>query len=191
MVKQTVSSLTTIVPSKSRFLRFRGGRFAFATVTTQTRLGAIVTKHIQWKVSVTLFAALVLAGLETLFYLPCFLSHFCDQIMWAAAINQIVKALAEQTVDCSNRIAAKVEPIEADHLNAKALEDFLTLEIFRREVGAPRGGIDHACRHPLLEMEFKAIVLQHKLMLPAPLPYRPTGFDAWAGPPVRTMFAAI
>ena len=146
---------------------FRGNGFAFATVTTQTRLGAIITKHIQWKVSVTLFAALILAGLEALFDLPCFLSHFCDQVMRAAAINQVVKSLAKQAVDSSNRIAAKVEPIEADHLNAKALENFLTLEIFRREVGAPCGGIDHARWHTFLEMEFKAIVLQHKLMLPA------------------------
>ena len=73
---------------------FRGSGFAVATVTTQTRLGAIITKHIQWKVPVTLFAALILAGLETLFDLPCFLSHFCDQIMRAAAINQVVKSLA-------------------------------------------------------------------------------------------------
>ncbi len=87
--------------------------------------------------------------------------------MRAAAINQALQSFSEQTVDSSNRIAAKVEPVETDHLNAKALENFLTLEILRREVGAPRGGIDHARRHALFEMKFKAIIFQHKLMLSA------------------------
>jgi hypothetical protein len=114
---------------------FRARGFTFATISTQTRLGAIITEHIHGKVSVALLAALILARLEAVFDLPCFLSHFCDQVMRAAAINQIVQSLSEQTVDSSNRISAKVESIKTDHLNAEALENFLSLEILRRKVG--------------------------------------------------------
>src|SRR5258708_7032933 len=123
---------------------FRSSGFAFATVTALTRLGAIITEHIHWKVSVALLAALILTRLEALFDLPSFLGHFSNQVMRAAAIYQAVQSLSEQTVDSSNRIAAKVKPVETDHLNAEALENFLALEVLRREVGAPRGGIDHA-----------------------------------------------
>jgi predicted MFS family arabinose efflux permease len=48
-----------IIPSKPRLMGFWGSGFAFATVTALTRLGAIITEHIHWKVSVTLLAALM------------------------------------------------------------------------------------------------------------------------------------
>jgi hypothetical protein len=87
--------------------------------------------------------------------------------MRAAAINQVVQSLSEQTVDSGNRIAAKIESVKTDHPNAEALENFLSLKILRRKVGAPSGGIDHTYRHPLFEMELKTVIFQYKLMLPA------------------------
>ena len=130
-------------------------------------------------------ATLVVPALQPLLYFAGRLCFFFNKVVRLAAVKHAFQPFAQHAVDSGNRIFAKIEPIEADHRIAEALQYLLPLKIVFREVETPSLRIDHSTRDALGEMVLKAVVLKHQLMLPISNRHTDKEIDAIVGVTIR------
>src|SRR5262245_12429530 len=101
-------------------------RFALSAKSSEPGLRAAVSKHPNRKITVTLLAALVVPVLKPLLDFSGLFGNRLNQVMRFSAVDYSIQSLTQQTVDGRHWVLAKIEFIEADHLNAKTRQHFLT-----------------------------------------------------------------
>ena len=112
-----------------------------------SRFGTTIPKHLERQIAVTFITALVLTRLEPVLDLVSFLGELCHEIVRFPTLEHAFETLTHLRINGGDRILTEIEPVEADHLNAKAFENLLPFKIIGIEVRAPRHLIDMPCRH--------------------------------------------
>ena len=142
--------------------------FALPAKPAEPGLRTAVSKHVDRKIPVALIAALIVPSLKPDLDFIGFFGNRFNKVVWLLAVAHSIESLAQQTIDGRHRVLAKIEFIEADHLDAKAFQHLLAFKVLRREIHPPRRRIYHPWRHAFREVKLKPIVFQDQLTLLSP-----------------------
>ena len=115
----------------------RPGRFALPAKPSEPGLRTAVLKHVERKIAVALLAALIVPSLKSLLDFVSSFGNRFNKVMRLPAVVHAIQSLAQQTVDGRHGILAEIELIEADHLDAKALQHLFPFKVLRREIQPP------------------------------------------------------
>ena len=130
----TIGSSPAIATPKPWFIV----QFALPAKSSEPGLRTAISKHVDRKIAVALLAALIVPSLKPLLDFVGFLGNRFNKVMRLPAVGHAIQSLAQQTIDGRHGILAEIEFIEADHLDAKALQHLLAFKILRREIHPPR-----------------------------------------------------